>query len=73
MNIIEIRALSNGAHRNQNGEFSAVPDGWAVIPETITVPETFPFVSVQTEEIAGTPTVTALVPAEVPAPAPLPA
>ena len=27
MRIIEITALSNGAHRNQTGTFSAVPDG----------------------------------------------
>lgn len=47
MRIIEIAALDNGAHRNQTGTFSAVPDGWAVIPESIVIPETFPFVDIE--------------------------
>ena len=47
MRIIEITALDNGAHRNQTGTFSAVPDGWAVIPENIVIPDTFPFVSIE--------------------------
>ena len=33
MTIIEIIALNNGAHRNQTGNISVVPDGWAVLPE----------------------------------------
>jgi len=49
MRIIEINALSNGAHRNQNGGFSVVPDGWAVIPDGMEVPETFPFVNITVE------------------------
>ena len=44
MTIIEIAALENGAHRNQTGTFAAVPDGWAVIPESVGIPDTFPFV-----------------------------
>lgn len=50
MRIIEIRALGNGAHRNQTGTFSAVPEGWAVIPEGMDVPETFPFVNITADE-----------------------
>lgn len=46
MNIIEITALENGAHRNQTGTFAAIPDGWAVIPEGMTIPDTFPFVGI---------------------------
>ena len=49
MRIIEIAALSNGAHRNQTGTFSTVPDGWAVIPESIVIPDTFPFVSIEAD------------------------
>lgn len=45
MNIIEIVALSNGAHRNQTYNGATVPDGWAVIPESMAVPDTFPFVN----------------------------
>lgn len=40
MRIIEIAALSNGAHRNQTA--SVCPDGWAVIPDDMTC-ENFPF------------------------------
>ena len=45
MNNIEIIALSNGAHRNQTYNSATVPDGWAVIPEGMAVPDTFPFVN----------------------------
>ena len=31
MLIIELNALPNGAHRNQTGNFSAEPDGWAIV------------------------------------------
>ena len=45
MKIIEIQALENGAHRNQTVSGAvAVPDGWAVIPEGVEIPETYPFV-----------------------------
>ena len=46
MRIIEITALDNGAHRNQDGVFVAIPEGWAVIPSTMAVPATFPFVNI---------------------------
>lgn len=49
MRIIEITALDNGAHKNQTGNFSTIPDGWAVIPEYIVVPDTFPFVSIEVD------------------------
>lgn len=50
MNIIEVNALSNGAHRNQNNA-SVLPDGWAVIPDGFSVPDTFPFVGLEVEEV----------------------
>lgn len=50
MKIIEIQALSIGAHRNQSGEFSSVPEGWAVIPEDMEIPSTFPFVDIVVED-----------------------
>ena len=49
MRIVEITAQDNGAHRNQTGTFSAVPDGWVVIPENIVIPDTFPFVSIEVD------------------------
>lgn len=49
MTIIEIQALSNGAHRNQTGNFPIIPDGWAVIPKDVSIPATFPFVTLTVE------------------------
>lgn len=49
MRIIEIQPLENGAHRNQTGNFSAIPTGWAEIPADVAIPETFPFVDLQVE------------------------
>ena len=71
MTIIEITALSNGAHRNQTGTFSAVPDGWAVIPDGMTL-ENFPFGEVEAEEINGVMTVTKWTAGTIPEPEPEP-
>lgn len=49
MKIIEIAALDNGAHRNQETTSTRVPDGWAVIPEVVEIPENYPFVDIQVE------------------------
>lgn len=50
MRIIEIAALDNGAHRNQNASLSKVPEGWAVIPDDMEIPSTFPFVDIEVED-----------------------
>lgn len=71
MKIIEIAALDNGAHRNQNGGLSVVPDGWAVVPDDL-VTENFPFGEVTVEEIDGVMTVTAWAPGVLPEPEPEP-
>ena len=49
MLIIEIAAQSNGAHRNQTGTFRTIPDGWAEVPSSIEIPDTFPFVNIEVE------------------------
>ena len=65
MKIIEIAALDNGAHRNQTISGAAfVPDGWAVIPEDMVVPGSFPFVNI---EVDGQ-TVTSMTAGTVPEP-----
>ena len=46
MKIIEIATLPNGAHRNQTWDASVPPNGWAIIPDNIEIPQTFPFVSI---------------------------
>lgn len=68
MKIIEIAALSNGAHRNQttNGP-SVVPSGWAVVPAGMETPR-FPFGEVAVETVDGVSTVTAWTPGNVPEP-----
>ena len=68
MRIIEIKPLSNGAHRNQTGNFLSIPTGWAVIPEDVPIPETFPFVTLTVEGQ----TVTGMEPGVVPEPEPQP-
>lgn len=65
MNLIEIKTLDNGAHRNQNGGLSSVPEGWAVIPADM-VCENFPFGEVEAAEINGVMTVTKWTPGEIP-------
>ena len=45
--IIEIAPMNNGAHNNQNGNFSSVPNGWAIIPDDMKIPDTFPFVDIE--------------------------
>ena len=71
MKIIEIAALDNGAHRNQTGNFSAIPDGWAIIHDGMETPN-FPFGEVVAEEIDGVMTVTKWTPGEIPEPEPEP-
>ena len=71
MKIIEINSLDNGSHRNQSGYFRTVPDGWAVIPPSMTT-ENFPFGEVAAEEVNGVMTVTKWTPGTVPEPEPEP-
>lgn len=71
MRIIEIAALSNGAHNNQTGGIDFLPPGWAVIPENMEL-ENFPFGDVTVEEIDGIPTVTGWAPGTLPDPEPVP-
>jgi hypothetical protein len=54
MLIVEIKALDNGAHRNQDG--SVLPSGWVVVPPEVGTMETlpnFPFGDFEVEEIDG--------------------
>ena len=63
MRIVEIESLENGAHRNQQSEFLTVcPEGWAIIPDDMAIPDTFPFVDIEVEDGV----VTEMTPGEVP-------
>lgn len=70
MQMLEIIALDNGAHRNQTYH-GVLPEGWAVIPEGMDC-ENFPFGEVTTEEIDGVMTVTSWTPGVIPEPEPMP-
>ena len=71
MRIVEIASLDNGAHRNQTGTFSAVPDGWAVIPDDMETPN-FPFGGIAVDNQTP-PVVTSWTPLPIPEPEPDPA
>lgn len=71
MRIIEIASLDNGAHRNQSGGLSVVPDGWAVVPAYMEC-ENFPFGEVEVAEVNGVMTVTKWTPLPMPEPEPVP-
>lgn len=52
MFIVKLTALENGAHQANNSDWiTSVPDGWAMIPEDFPVPDTFPFVDIEAEEV----------------------
>lgn len=65
MTIIEIQPQPNGAHRNQTIQGGmACPDGWAIIPADVSIPATYPFVTLT---VKGQ-TVTGMEPGAVPEP-----
>ena len=73
MRIIEIAALTNGAHNNQTiygakPNTFPVPVGWAIIPEEM-VCDNFPFGEV-TVDGSTPPVVTSWTPGEIPTPEP---
>ena len=72
MLIVEIAPLSNGAHRNQKGSFRTIPEGWAVVPAGITVPDTFPFVNIEADGQIVTSMTAGVVPEPEPEPEPTP-
>jgi hypothetical protein len=69
MHIIQIEQLENGAHNNQNSSVVfPCPDGWAIIPDDMTLPDSFPFVDI--EVVDGV--VTSMTAREVPPAPPTP-
>lgn len=80
MTIIKIAPHKNGGHDNQtingaNPETFPIPEGYAVIPESLGTPETlenYPFGTVTTAIESDVPTVTSWTPLPVPVPEPEP-
>lgn len=69
--IIKIEPFSNGSHANQSMTPKNIPDGWAVIPDDMELPN-FPFGTVTSKEIDGVMTVTTWVAGTMPEPEPIP-
>ena len=67
MQMIEIGALENGAHRNQTYH-GYLPEGWALVGDGIEIPGTFPFVDIEVEEVDGVATVVRMTAGIVPEP-----
>ncbi|MEM5780022.1 MAG: hypothetical protein AAGU02_02615 [Lawsonibacter sp.] len=66
MKLIEIAPLMSGAHRNYTIDLDVpTPEGWAVIPDDMIVPSSFPFVDITVADGS----VTSIVAREAPAPA----
>lgn len=65
MHIIEIYALPNCAHRNQDGFIGDVPAGWAVIPDGMEL-QNFPFGDLTVDETQTPPVMTSWTPLPVP-------
>ena len=55
MQIVEIKALSSGAHDNRTYH-GTLPDGWAIIPDGMETPN-FPFGELEAIEVDGIMTV----------------
>lgn len=88
MKIIKIEANENGSHNNQesNAILPVIPDGWAVIPDDMSIPDSWPFVGIEAEKISVNPeespvsegeedmlwVVTSMTPGIVPEPGPMP-
>ena len=66
MNIIKIEQYENGSHANQFNA-SVCPSGWAIIPQSMILPQSFPFVDI---EVSGN-TVISMTEREVPEPEPV--
>lgn len=73
MQIIEIKALENGAHNNQTSDaITSPPPGWAEIPAGMEIPETFPFVDIEVRGNVVTKMTAGVVPEPEPEPTPEP-
>jgi len=74
MKIIEIEPLENGAHDNfTTNDNIDIPEGWALIPDDMEIPETFPFVNITVAATSlGNFVVTSMMPGVVPPSPPQP-
>lgn len=51
MRIIKIEPQKNGSHLNREGDNIFIPkEGWAIIPDDMELPSSFPFVNIQVKD-----------------------
>ena len=51
--IVNLKSNANGSHNHRSANhITSVPDGWAMIPDDFAVPDTFPFVDIEAEELS---------------------
>lgn len=72
MMLIKIEANSSGGHDNQSSVPKVIPSGWAVVPDNIVIPETFPFVNLEVEGDLVTAMTAGIIPEPEPQPEPEP-
>lgn len=72
MKIIRIQKNQNGSHDNVTGDSIFPPPGWAVVPDEMEIPETFPFVEIEVEGNVVTKMTAGVVPEPEPAAEPEP-
>ena len=74
MHIICLTPVEPGVYNDhESAHIAAPPAGWAVIPENVSLPSTFPRLgSIEVEEVDGVLTVTAMTEGTLPEPAPEP-
>lgn len=67
MKIIKIKQYKNGAHDNQTSSSDiTVPIGYAIIPDNMPIPDTFPFVDIEVDMTSDPPVVTSMTSGTVP-------
>lgn len=72
MKAIQIEADSRGAHAYQESDdYFPLLDGWALIPDDMDIPDTFPFVGITVEEIKGVMVAVSMTAGVVPPPEPI--
>lgn len=54
LHIIKIEQNSNGSHDDHIGNDIVITEGWAIVPEGFTLPDTYPFVNIEVKEIVET-------------------
>ncbi len=48
--IIRLEPFKNGAHANQSTTPPEIPEGWVKVPESVKIPDSFPYVDVVLDE-----------------------